>query len=120
CCVDSIFFHFQRNEKNMVIRTVLTTFVLLTLTTLCLTAQEYRWQQRVEYTMDVRLDVTTHKLTGTQKLVYHNNSPDTLDRVYYHLYFNAFQPGSMMDVRSRTIADPDKRVGNRIESLSPS
>lgn len=79
--------------------------------------QDYRWQQRAEYTMDVHLDVNSHKLNGTQKLVYHNNSNDTLDKVYYHLYFNAFQPGSMMDVRSRTITDPDKRVIDRISKL---
>ena len=34
------------------------------------------------------------------------------------MYFNAFQPGSEMDVRSRTIADPDSRVMNRIQNLS--
>ncbi|MGC1242991.1 MAG: M1 family metallopeptidase [Chryseosolibacter sp.] len=79
--------------------------------------QDFRWQQRVEYTMDVRLDATTHKLKGTQKLTYYNNSKDTLNKVYYHLYFNAFQPGSMMDVRSRNIMDPDPRVGDRIASL---
>jgi hypothetical protein len=82
-----------------------------------LNAQDFRWQQRAEYAMDVRLDVQTHKVTGTQKLVYYNNSPDTLTKVYYHLYFNAFQPGSMMDVRSRTIADPDSRVMDRISKL---
>ncbi len=80
-------------------------------------AQDYRWQQRVEYAMDVRLDVTSHHIAGTQKLVYYNNSPDTLTKVYYHLYFNAFQPGSMMDVRSRTISDPDRRVTDRISKL---
>ncbi|MBX2966432.1 MAG: M1 family metallopeptidase [Cyclobacteriaceae bacterium] len=80
-------------------------------------AQDYRWQQRAEYTMDVRLDVKTHNVTGTQKLVYYNNSPDTLHKVYYHLYFNAFQPGSMMDVRSRTIMDADARVTDRIAKL---
>jgi hypothetical protein len=80
-------------------------------------AQDYRWQQRAEYVMDVRLDVKTHKVTGTQKLTYFNNSKDTLRTVYYHLYFNAFQPGSMMDVRSRNIADPDPRVGERISKL---
>jgi hypothetical protein len=80
-------------------------------------AQDYRWQQRAEYVMDVRVDVKTHKVTGTQKLTYFNNSKDTLRTVYYHLYFNAFQPGSMMDVRSRNIADPDPRVGERISKL---
>jgi hypothetical protein len=80
-------------------------------------AQDYRWQQRVEYVMDVKLDVTTHQVNGIQKLTYYNNSKDTLTRVFYHLYFNAFQPGSMMDVRSRTIADPDPRVGDRISKL---
>ncbi len=80
-------------------------------------AQDFRWQQRVEYVMDVKLDVNTHKLSGTQKLTYHNNSKDTLTKVYYHLYWNAFQPGSMMDVRSLNIVDPDARVGNRISQL---
>lgn len=80
-------------------------------------SQDYRWQQRVEYSMDVRLDVATHKVTGTQKLTYYNNSKDTLRRVYYHLYWNAFQPGSMMDVRSRNIADPDSRIKDRISKL---
>jgi hypothetical protein len=80
-------------------------------------AQDFRWQQRAEYQMDVRLDVATHRLSGTQKLTYHNNSKDTLSKVYYHLYFNAFQPGSMMDVRSRNRNDPDPRVGGRISQL---
>jgi hypothetical protein len=84
-----------------------------------LSAQDYRWQQRVEYAMNVQLNTQTHKLNGDQKLVYYNNSPDTLTKVYYHLFFNAFQPGSMMDVRSRTIADPDRRVTDRISKLAP-
>ncbi len=83
-------------------------------------AQDYRWQQRVEYTMNAALDVTTHRVNGTQKLVYYNNSPDTLTKVYYHLYFNAFQPGSMMDERSRAIKDPDRRVLDRISKLAES
>jgi hypothetical protein len=91
-------------------------FSLLSLVALQITAQD-RWQQRAEYVMDVRLDTKTHKVTGTQKLTYYNNSKDTLSKVYYHLYFNAFQPGSMMDVRSRNIADPDPRVADRISKL---
>jgi len=91
---------------------------LLLFTGLSVQAQPDRWQQRAYYEMDIDFDVETHRFTGTQKLVYFNNSPDALDRVFYHLYFNAFQPGSMMDVRSRTIADPDGRVADRINKLS--
>src|SRR6185312_4128083 len=68
-------------------------------------AQPDRWQQRVKYTMDVNMDVNTNRFTGSQTLVYTNNSPDTLFKVFYHLYWNAFQPGSMMDNRSRELGD---------------
>nr|WP_282135065.1 M1 family metallopeptidase [Seonamhaeicola maritimus] len=69
--------------------------------------------------MEIDMDVNSYQYKGKQTLVYTNNSPDVLNRVYYHLYFNAFQPGSEMDVRSRTIADPDARVGDRISHLKP-
>ena len=80
-------------------------------------AQNGYWQQRAEYKMEVELNTDNHQMNGTQELKYYNNSPDTLKKVYYHLYFNAFQPGSMMDARSRTIQDPDPRVEARIVSL---
>ncbi|MFL9845865.1 M1 family metallopeptidase [Flavobacterium rhizosphaerae] len=74
------------------------------------------WQQHVDYKMDVNMDVKTYKYTGTQQLVYTNNSPDTLRRVYYHLYPNAFQPGSEMDARLQAIADPDSRMVKSFKS----
>lgn len=82
-------------------------------------AQPERWQQQVAYKMDINFDVTKHQYEGKQNLVYTNNSPDTLFKIFYHLYLNAFQPGSAMDVRSRTIADPDSRVRDRISKLQP-
>ena len=94
-------------------------FLLALLMVQTLGAQSDRWQQRVQYEMDIDFEVKTHKYSGVQKLTYHNESPDQLDRVFYHLYLNAFQPGSAMDVRSRTIADPDFRVLNRIAKLEP-
>lgn len=93
--------------------------LFLFLGTLVVNAQNGRFQQAVNYKMDVKMDVQTNQFTGSQELIYTNNSPDTLDRVFYHLYFNAFRPGSMMDVRSRTIADPDRRVADRISKLKP-
>ncbi len=82
-------------------------------------AQQNNWQQKVEYTMSIDFDASKHQFSGTQELVYFNNSPDTLKKVYYHLFYNAFQPGSSMDTRSRTLPDPDKRVGDRISKLQP-
>lgn len=88
-------------------------------------AQSDRWQQRVKYTMEIEVNVTTNRFTGKQKLEYTNNSPDTLKRVFYHLYWNAFQPNSMMDVRSQELGktrvngnpDWDPRVRDRISNL---
>ena len=89
-------------------------------------AQSDYWQQEVKYTMNIDMDVNTNRFKGTQKLEYTNHSPDTLYRVFYHLYFNAFQPGSMMDVRSRRQGsvngpggkpDWDNRVRDRIYNL---
>lgn len=84
-----------------------------------LLAQCTGWQQEIDCKIAVDLDVHSHQFTGTEELVYRNNSPDTLRELFFHLYFNAFKPGSEMDVRSRTIIDPDSRVGARIAALSP-
>ena len=82
------------------------------------------WQQQVDYKMDVVMNVKNYQYKGKQELVYTNNSPDTLRRVFYHLYNNAFQPGSEMDARLQNIKDPDARMVNkakesRIKTLKP-
>lgn len=96
--------------------------LIVLLVALSLSAQNnlLYWQQEANYTMVIDVDVENWQYNGTQEIEYTNHSPDTLYQVFYHLYFNAFQPGSEMDVRSRTISDPDKRVGDRISKLSPS
>jgi hypothetical protein len=90
-------------------------------------AQPDRWQQKVKYRMDVNMNVQTNIINGKQVLEYWNNSPDTLRELYYHLYWNAFQPGSMMDERSRELGKKvingrnewDGRVRDRINGLKP-
>ncbi len=72
------------------------------------------WQQHVNYKMDIDMNVKNYQYKGKQTLVYTNNSPDTLDKVFYHLYSNAFQPGSEMDIRAQNIVDPDRRMVNNI------
>src|ERR1700740_3649784 len=97
-------------------------------------AQPDRWQQKIAYTIQVQMDVVTNRFQGTEKIDYWNNSPDTLHRLFFHTYWNAFQPGSMMDVRSRELGktivgkdrrgedvyDWDSRVKDRISKLGPS
>jgi hypothetical protein len=86
-------------------------FLLIGLGTPKLSAQSTNyWQQHVDYKMEVAMDVKTYQYQGKQELVYTNNSADTLRRVFYHLYNNAFQPGSEMDLRLQTIKDPDGRM----------
>ena len=104
--------------------------LLIFITSTCLfvvsNAQPGRWQQRVKYNMLVDMDVSSNQFTGKQKLEYTNNSPDKLTKLFYHLYFNAFQPNSSMDVRSRELGktlingrqDWDARVRDRISKLT--
>jgi len=90
-------------------------------------AQQDRWQQRVHYTMDIAVDAEANRFSGKQKIVYWNNSPDSLRVLFFHLPWNAFQPGSMMDQRSQQLGkktvmgrpDWDQRVRDRISKLKP-
>ena len=95
-------------------------------------AQADRWQQHIDYKINAALDVQTNIVKGTENIVYTNNSPDTLKKVYFHLYWNAFQPNSSMDIRSRELGkttftnrrgaqvqDWDARVKDRIQQLKP-
>ena len=81
-------------------------------------AKSQYWQQAVDYEMFVALDSETANYSGTQKLVYTNNSPETLDKVFYHLYYNAFQPGSEMAVQLRNSPDRNTRFNINVDSLS--
>ncbi len=106
-------------------------FVLFLISFVSVSAQPDRWQQRISYNIDVDMDVTNNLLSGTEKIDYFNNSPDTLQRIFFHTYWNAFQPNSSMDVRSRELGnivvgktkngrdakDWDPRVKDRIENL---
>ncbi len=94
-------------------------------------AQPDRWQQHIKYNISVTMNVAANQFNGTEKIEYINNSPDTLQKVFIHLYWNAFQPNSSMDVRSRELGknmltnrrgdqvqDWDPRVKDRISKLT--
>ncbi len=85
-------------------------FFLFLFSTFLFSQNTSYWQQKVAYKMEVVMDVKTYQYKGKQELKYTNNSGDTLRRVFYHLYNNAFQPGSEMDMRLQNIKDPDGRM----------
>jgi hypothetical protein len=64
------------------------------------------WQQRLDYSITASLHEPTGTLRGSQRVVYWNNSPDTLTTISFHLYLNAFRPGSKW-------ADADSAGGRR-------
>jgi hypothetical protein len=71
------------------------------------------WQQDVDYHIQVDLDDKNHQLQGDFSLRYTNNSPDELGEVYFHLYWNAFQPGSMLsNMANIPTKFPDRAIGN--------
>ena len=108
-------------------------FALLAMaTSTSLFAQPERWQQQINYKIDAALDVQKNTIKGTEEILYTNNSTDTLHKVYFHMYWNAFQPNSNMDARSRELGkttftnrrgdevkDWDMRVRDRIQHLKP-
>lgn len=49
------------------------------------------FQQWVDYRVDLRLDDSLHSLSGHISMVYHNNSPHTLDYIWIHLWPNAYK-----------------------------
>lgn len=55
------------------------------------------WQQDVHYKIKATINEKTSIVNGEEELTYYNNSPDTIRFVYFHLYQNAFQPGSYYD-----------------------
>ena len=80
-------------------------------------SQSNYWQQHVDYKMVIDVNVENHTYNGTQKLVFTNNSPETLDRVFYHLYFNAFKPGTDLEQNSRYSTDDSRKMSKNILML---
>ena len=50
-----------------------------------------KWQQRVNYTIEVELNTDNQTLSAFESLVYTNNSPNALTEIYFHLWPNAYK-----------------------------
>ncbi len=55
--------------------------------------QKY-FQQDVSYNIDVKLNDSLHTLSGYEKITYINNSNETLDYLWFHIWPNAYKSDS--------------------------
>src|ERR1043165_1258901 len=53
------------------------------------------WQNTADYDLKINFDPTTRLLTGSEQIVYTNNSPDTLRPLVFKLYPNLFKKGAI-------------------------
>ena len=65
-------------------------FLLLTFV---LSEKDY-FQQHVAYDISVELDDEAHTLSAYEKIIYTNNSLDTLNFIWFHLWPNAYKNDS--------------------------
>ena len=65
---------------------------------------EKYWQNQADYLLEVQLDTENHRLTGTAKITYINNSPQALSYLWLHIDQNAFRS----DSRAQAITPPDE------------
>ncbi|NQU35691.1 MAG: M1 family metallopeptidase [Bacteroidetes bacterium] len=73
------------------------------------------WQNYSDYTIVAQLHATESKLTGSESINYHNNSPDTLKLIVIRLYPDFYKKGN---ARSWTIGNNDLTDGTLITKLS--
>ncbi len=59
-----------------------------------LLSQNTYWQQQLDYTINVTLNDKDNSLSGNQKIVYKNNSPETLQYIWFHIWPNAYKNDS--------------------------
>ncbi len=62
------------------------------------------WQLETDYTIKVSLDPAAQTITGTEKILIHNNSKDDLDRIVLRLDHNIFRadvPRGFLLLRSK-------------------
>lgn len=70
-----------------------TLILLLCANTRAFSQQNY-WQQYLHYSIDARLDEKENSITGSETIVYKNNSPDVLSFIWFHIYPNAYKDES--------------------------
>jgi Peptidase family M1 domain len=74
-------------------------------------SQEY-FQQRVNYVIRVKLDDKRNELSSYESVEYTNNSPDTLQFIFFHLWPNAYSSNNTDLAKQLTIFNGKARLFN--------
>src|ERR1035437_1732300 len=73
------------------------------------------WQNRASYNINVEFDPKARVVEGKERIIYSNNSPDTLNEILVHLFPNFFKKGNPRDF---AINPEDEGNGVCIEKIS--
>ena len=72
-------------------RAVVFSLIFLLIATAGWAAPRHYWQQDVAYEIHVTLNTQKNTLVGKERLFYKNNSPQTLQFIWFHTYPNAYK-----------------------------
>ena len=98
---------------------------LLIAQTLPMIQNQAKWQQQVNYSIDVKLDDKRQMLTGFEEFIYTNNSPNTLFEIYIHLWPNAYKNNQTalvkqeLENKNTSLYYASKKDRGWIDSLQP-
>jgi hypothetical protein len=71
------------------------------------------WQQRVDYRIRATLDTTQHRVTGSERVTYHNNSPDRLDYIWFQMDQNIDDPAVSRTIQNQPALPRQLSAGAR-------
>lgn len=98
--------------------------ILLPISSYTQSPQTEYWQQEVNYSWEANIHPNEGKIESEGTITYKNNSPHKIKKIYFHLYQNAFQPGSHLDDlnKANKISQPygtreSAKRGTQIESI---
>jgi hypothetical protein len=79
------------------------------------------WQNRADYSIQVNFDPATRLVSGSESIVYSNNSPDTLRQLLFKLYPNLYKKGAerMMTIRPEDVTDGVSVTNLAIDGQTP-
>jgi hypothetical protein len=103
CCVPFI------NQAQTALPVPLNTMQAIDKGSRTLTGQPgpHYWQNRADYTIRVHFDPSTRLVSGSESIVYSNNSPDSLRQLVFKLYPNLYKKGAarMMPISPEDLTD---------------